>query len=173
MKTKHGIFFGFAVMLAAAIFTLSGCDHTGGGGGGGNGGDGNVSTDGKLTVTGIPAEYNDLYIVALIDFHPEMLMLVGAESIVSISGQKVNAVKISGGSATLKVYQLEVGEQGISSAKGYAGNHTVPSAMVAIVSAKEVVFNETGTPSGMKAIGTGQVTFSNGVGTLKNPTFSP
>jgi hypothetical protein len=30
MKTKHGIFFGFAVMLAAAIFTFAGCENDGG-----------------------------------------------------------------------------------------------------------------------------------------------
>jgi hypothetical protein len=33
MKTKHGIFFGFAVMLAAAVFTLAGCGNPGSGGG--------------------------------------------------------------------------------------------------------------------------------------------
>jgi Zn/Cd-binding protein ZinT len=32
MKKRHGVFFGFAVLLITAIFTLAGCD-TGGGGG--------------------------------------------------------------------------------------------------------------------------------------------
>jgi hypothetical protein len=29
MKKKHGVFFGFAVLLITAIFTLSGCPTTG------------------------------------------------------------------------------------------------------------------------------------------------
>jgi Zn/Cd-binding protein ZinT len=32
MKKKHGLFFGFAVLLITAILTLAGCDHGGGGG---------------------------------------------------------------------------------------------------------------------------------------------
>jgi hypothetical protein len=31
MKKKHGVFFGFAVVLIAAVFTLAGCDNGGGG----------------------------------------------------------------------------------------------------------------------------------------------
>jgi hypothetical protein len=31
MKKKHGVFFGFAVLMTAAIFTLTGCSDTGGG----------------------------------------------------------------------------------------------------------------------------------------------
>jgi hypothetical protein len=36
MEKKHGIFFGFAVLLITAIFTLAGCDINGGDDGGGN-----------------------------------------------------------------------------------------------------------------------------------------
>ena len=32
MKKKHGVFFGFAVLLITAIFTWAGCDNDGGGG---------------------------------------------------------------------------------------------------------------------------------------------
>jgi uncharacterized repeat protein (TIGR02543 family) len=47
MKRKHGVFFGFAVMIITAIFTLTGCDNgTGGGGGNGNG-----DSDGPFTVS--------------------------------------------------------------------------------------------------------------------------
>jgi hypothetical protein len=35
MKTKHGLFFGFAVLLAAAMFFPMGCDNSSDGGGGG------------------------------------------------------------------------------------------------------------------------------------------
>jgi hypothetical protein len=45
MKKKHGVFFGFAVLLTAAIFTLTGCDN------------GSTSSEDdspkKLTVSGI------------------------------------------------------------------------------------------------------------------------
>jgi hypothetical protein len=77
MKTKHGIFFGFAVMLAAAIFTLAGCDNTGGGGSGG-GGSGSTpetytssGTDGsryELTITSpaVKAAIGDKYVLIII-----------------------------------------------------------------------------------------------------------
>jgi hypothetical protein len=54
MKSKHGVFLGFAVLLIAAIFTLAGCDTGtngngyggGGSGGGGSGGSGGGGSSG-------------------------------------------------------------------------------------------------------------------------------
>jgi fibronectin type 3 domain-containing protein len=40
MKTKHGLFFGFAVLALTAMFALTGCDNPSSGGGGGGGGGG-------------------------------------------------------------------------------------------------------------------------------------
>ncbi|MDR0663609.1 MAG: hypothetical protein LBF80_05980 [Spirochaetaceae bacterium] len=111
MKTKHGVFFGFAVILAAAIFTLVGCDNSAGGGSGG----GDVSTSGRLTITGIPSEYNGSYIVAT-DASGNDLIAVDS---VNMDEQTLYAVKISNGTATLKVYRA-TGNGSIESYNGAA-----------------------------------------------------
>jgi hypothetical protein len=46
MKTKHGILFGFAVLLVVAIFSLSSCGDGAGGGGGSGGNDADGGGDG-------------------------------------------------------------------------------------------------------------------------------
>jgi hypothetical protein len=53
MKKKHGVFFGFAVLLIAALFTLVGCDN-------GNGDTGDDSPK-KLTVAGISGVSDNLF----------------------------------------------------------------------------------------------------------------
>jgi hypothetical protein len=64
MKRKHGVFFGFAVLLVAAMFTLAGCGDGAGGGGDEGGGGGNLpTTNGTFTLTGASA-YNGKYAYA-------------------------------------------------------------------------------------------------------------
>jgi hypothetical protein len=46
MKKKHGVFFGFAVLLIAAIFTLAGCDNGTGGGDDNNNNNNNNNNNG-------------------------------------------------------------------------------------------------------------------------------
>jgi hypothetical protein len=49
MKKRHGVFFGFAVLLITAIFTLAGCDTDGSSNDGFAPSLGNITSDGKVT----------------------------------------------------------------------------------------------------------------------------
>jgi hypothetical protein len=53
MKTKYGVFFGIAVLLMTAIFTLAGCDNPAGSDSGNGGED---SNDGTLTFDSLPQD---------------------------------------------------------------------------------------------------------------------
>jgi hypothetical protein len=72
MKKRHGVFFGFAVLLITAIFTLAGCDTDGSSDDELIPSPGNITPDGKVTnaaVSGVgndytanfPHFYDDLY----------------------------------------------------------------------------------------------------------------
>jgi hypothetical protein len=165
MKTKHGIFFGFAAMLAAAIFTLAGCPTDGGGGNGGNGDNGgnggNVpTTNGSLTITGISSEHNGKYVVAMkYPASQNDYMLMAVENIVSVSEEKVTAARITNGTATLKVYKAGMN----GSVEGYSENETV-TMTVRVFSNSIVTFGGSGVPSGPIASSTVSITFANGSG---------
>jgi hypothetical protein len=151
-------------------------------GGGDSGNDSGIKTNGRLTITGIPAEYNDRYIVARLHGNTIEGILLCAESISTsgISKQKVTAAKITGGSATLKVYEAKSSGKSFVSAKEYAGNDGA-RAWISIVSDMDVTIDEeTLSFSNQIAYSNGDwwVTFSNGIGTLvglteEHPTFTP
>jgi hypothetical protein len=89
MKKKHGVFFGFAVLLVAVIFTLTGCDN------------GTTSTTNseddspkKLTITGITG-VNDPITVAL--FNESNKIVAGYWG--NISGDSVTISLHSGNDA--------------------------------------------------------------------------
>jgi len=91
--------------------------------GGNTGENTGISGGGKLTLTGIPAEYNGKYAM----FRCETLtkVIVGAQS---VNSDTVRLYKISGGSVTLTL--LEMSESGNS--KAYTGNDTVSDGFIGI-----------------------------------------
>jgi hypothetical protein len=127
-------------------------------------GNDNVSTNGKLTVTGIPSEYNGSYVIAMLGSDREGLKLGAVEGIIDLSQQKVTAARISNGTATLKVYKA-VGED-ISSVTAYAGNDTL-SIIVEIVSGSNVTIGGGAIADNLIAYTENTtVTFRNGIGTV-------
>jgi hypothetical protein len=71
MKRKLGFFFGFAVLLVAAIFTEAGCNN-GGGGGGGN-------TDPKsITITGLGGKDGFIEITIMSEWFERRAVALGS-----------------------------------------------------------------------------------------------
>lgn len=121
----------FSVLrMLAMVLTLGGifvgCDN-------GNGGYTEPGTAGKLTIIGFE-EYNDRYAVALCnDYALEKSFLAGAGF--NEDGSLVDAVKISNGQATLKVWEIKN-----RNALSYNGNDTL-AFRVLIYEHTPVVYN--------------------------------
>jgi cellulose 1,4-beta-cellobiosidase len=64
MKKRHGLFFGFAVLALAAIFTLAGCDNLAGGDDGGNSGVNSGNNSGNNDNNGLSSSTTYYYRVS-------------------------------------------------------------------------------------------------------------
>jgi hypothetical protein len=137
------------IVLAAVIgFLMAGC--------GGDDGWSPPGTSGKLTITGLD-DYNGKYVVALNDSSGSVFLAAAG---FNEDGHLINAVKISGGQATLKVWVAKNGNP-----LSYDGNDTF-SFTVFIYDHTPVVYDYSIDDSyvGRKY---GTAGFSNGVGSVE------
>jgi hypothetical protein len=123
MNKKRGIFFGFAVLLTAAIFTFAGCgdifdssskgdDDDDSTSNSGNNGSTAPSAPSTLTITGIPAEHNGKFVAA---FDSEE-----APTIVALADNTGKAQQIKNRSVTLSVFSVVDGD--LTNLTPYTGN---------------------------------------------------
>jgi hypothetical protein len=94
MKRNHGFFFGFAVLLLAAIFTATGCDD----------GSGDISSS-TLTITNL-GSWNGSYVLAICDINDDA-SLMGFAPGSNGKYSDVTMPKITGGSATLEIWRVD------------------------------------------------------------------
>jgi hypothetical protein len=97
MKRKYGFFFGFAVLLIAAMFTAAGCDNGGGGGG--------TTLPSILTITNL-GNWNGRYVLAMYDINGDTSIMGFAPG---SNGDYSDATmpKITGGSAALEIWKVD------------------------------------------------------------------
>jgi hypothetical protein len=92
MKRNHVFFFGFAVLLLAAMFTAAGCD------------DGDISSS-TLTIANL-GNWNGSYVLAIYDINDDT-SLMGFAPGSNGKYSDVTMPKITGGSATLEIWQVD------------------------------------------------------------------
>jgi hypothetical protein len=97
MKRKHGFFFGFVVLLTAAMLTTAGCDN-------GNG-DGGTPSPSTLTITGL-GTWNGNYVLAYRDINDDT-SLMGFASGSNGNYSAVTMPRITNGSATLEIWRVD------------------------------------------------------------------
>jgi hypothetical protein len=144
MKTKHGIFFGFTVMLTAAIFTLAGCPTDGGGGSGSGSGSApetyiSTGTDGnryELTITkaaAVKAVKGDNYRLIIFNIATGNQVGESTGTIESVSGATFT-LKLNGSTTTFKVTVSEKKLTGILGSIPLNGGGTLdaPPALTSI-----------------------------------------
>ncbi|MDR2193515.1 MAG: hypothetical protein LBP19_03475 [Treponema sp.] len=156
MNKKHGILFGFAVLLTAAIFTFAGC-------GGDDDDDEPAST---LTITGIPETYNNKYAAV----YGEIEEGEASTIVVAIANNEGKAKQIKGGSVTLSVFSVEVDGEDIDLTP-YTGNAEEVEINLGIFEAEDLEFGPDVFDSAI-ASAEFTVSFTNGSDTVRNPTIT-
>jgi hypothetical protein len=142
-----------ATVLPDELTPTGNDDNSGDNGNSDNGNDdngGNVpTTNGSLTITGIPSEYNGKYFIAMCASEdatgPELI----AVDSVNADGNFI-AARITNGRATLKVYRLTGNLSNITVAGGYSGSETLIF-VAGVLSNSVVTFDSKGNPSNMVA----------------------
>jgi hypothetical protein len=119
--------------------------------GGGNNGDNVPATNGKLTVTNIPSEYNGKYIFVHENGNAsstESIICVGSIDYLNFQEKRMDysAAEITNGRAILNVYMMSVSESNIYNILGYSGNDTVE--MTAVFHHSSNVINGSGDGNG-------------------------
>jgi hypothetical protein len=94
MKRNHGFFFGFAVLLIAAMFTAAGCDD----------GSGDLSSS-TLTITNL-GSWNGSYVLAISEINDDA-SLMGFAPGSNGKYSDVTMPKITDGSATLEIWRVD------------------------------------------------------------------
>ncbi|MDR2194524.1 MAG: hypothetical protein LBP19_08690 [Treponema sp.] len=151
MNKKHGILFGFAVLLTAAIFTFAGC-----------GGDDDDEPASTLTITGISEDYNDKYAAV----YGEIEEGEASTIVVALANNK-KAKQIKNGSVTLSVFSVE-GEGEDMDLTPYTGDAAGVEIKLGIFEAEDLEFGPEAFDS-VIAGGEATVSFTNGSATVKNP----
>jgi hypothetical protein len=131
MKTKHGLFFGFAILLIAVMFTVVGCKN--------DVDDSILRTSGSFTLTGLP-EYNGKYAQAsglLPNTTTTVLVGIG-----SLKDTGPTGVQISEGTVTLPLYT--VNDSDPMTLYAYSGSDIV--ADFSVIFANTEGFTEAGGP---------------------------
>jgi len=166
---------GIIVLVAIIGLSMAACgdgdDGDGGNGGnGGNsgdtGGNGNGGTGGgTLTITDIPATYNDQYVRFLGTLMSQQQNIIGAKSVTRDGlDVTIKAVQIKNGRVSLPMWVLS----GSGSVSRYSGNDTFTEYQSIGIYSSEIVPLDSGQSGAIlvKKINFPSVTFSNGSTTL-------
>jgi hypothetical protein len=116
---------GLIALVAIVGLSMAACSDDNGGGGnntpGGNTPGGNTPSGGSgiFTVTGIPSQYNGLYAIFWGENNNGTVFLVGAQSVESLTDEKVTAVTRYSGNDTCYI-MLVIGEDAYGEGDGVA-----------------------------------------------------
>jgi len=162
---------GIIALVAVIGFSMVSCDDSNDnkGNGDGNGNGGGAGSGGRLTVNGIPSEYNGKYAFFNIDVseNNETIQIIGCQSVAP--GGTMTFVRISNGSVSLPLWinaNFDIG------GTRYSGNGTSSgTGMFYILNSATGSFWDL---ASAKTGGTYRqpITFSNGSATISGLTFS-
>ena len=160
---SKGIFFLCAIALAVAGLALTGCptdgEDTGNGGGG---------VKGKLTITDLPSEAKDLYIIVTAGNTSNIVGLAEKPASTDSSAQ-FKAVKITGTSVVVPLWKVEVG----SSSASWVGYDKTESRPVSVHIGNTEKTSQSGVSdwSTMSMASKNEIAFTNGNATAKAADF--
>ena len=144
-------FLGIIAITTLIGFAMTACDSSDDGGG-------VIDTSGRLTITGIPSQFNGKY--AFAEGEDYNSYLIGGES-VDRGGESGRAAQISNGRVTLKIWSMNEnsGNLGSYNGSGYA------TFAVFIMNSAQVNESTMNNESNFVGMGSVDATFSNGIGT--------